>query len=114
MGNQLVLFEGISTRKGGSKFIEHHQKNPHIYEAFKKYALQVAQVRSHYSARTIIHVLRFHSTVSEEGTEFKVSNNWSPFYGRMFMNEFPQYKGFFKTMKGSNADKVDLNEVLAA
>ena len=41
--------------------------------------------REHYSARTIFEVLRWHSDL-DSGTEYKIQNNWIPFYAKKFNN----------------------------
>jgi hypothetical protein len=62
--------------------------------------------RKKFSARTVLHRMRWWSEIEQMElfkTEFKVNNNWSPFYARMFIEENPQYKGIFE-MRTSNAD----------
>jgi len=46
-----------------------------------------------YSARTIFEVLRWHSDL-DSGGQFKIQNNWIPFYAKKFNSINP---GFFST-----------------
>lgn len=74
------------------------EDNQHIWEAFEKQALLVSERGfKHYSARTIVHVLRHHSALTETSGEWKINNNVSPYLARKFMQKYPQFKGFFET-----------------
>jgi len=85
------------------KFKKYHAENPHIYEAFKKLALEAIRTKRHFSCRGIFHKLRWDSMISGEKwgekSGYKILNDTSPYYGRMFEKEFPQYKGFFHKKK---------------
>lgn len=78
------------------KFHEWLVDNHHVYYAFVKEAFKVKGAGfKHYSARTIIHVLRHHSAISETGGEWKINNNYSPYLARLVMREYPEFEGFF-------------------
>ncbi len=80
--------------------------NPHVYTLFVKYAHQAAARRPRFSARTILHRIRWHTAIETDDPEgFKVNNNWSPFYARRFEREYPRHAGFF-SMRGSVADEM--------
>ena len=95
--NQLNLFEGI--RNG--RFIPYHEKNPSVYETFKNFTLRaIAKGFKHCSADFIFHVIRWETGQSDERQEpFKVNNNYTSLYARMFINEHPQHKEFFRLRK---------------
>lgn len=78
--------------------------NFHIYEEFAKRAIQIATKRDHYSARTIIEVMRHDSIFSENGGEFKISNNRSPDLARLFALSCPSYKDLFSYHQRSKAE----------
>jgi len=83
-----------------------HANNPHVYAAFKQFALQAAERRSHYSARDIIHRVRWWSSIeSNDPDGWKINNNWSPFYARLFERDHPELTGFFERRR-SVADEV--------
>ena len=78
-------------------------KNIHVISAFGKYAryLKDNGNRSYYSAYAIRERLRWDSMVSEVGTDYKISNNITPFVARMIMQIDPTLKGMFKTKSSS-------------
>jgi hypothetical protein len=51
---------------------------------------------THYSARTILHVIRHHRELTEKSDSgWKVNNNHSPYLGRLFEFVYPQHAGIF-------------------
>jgi hypothetical protein len=89
--DQLKLFEGIED----SKFPQYHAENPHIYEAFKRYAFELIQNgREQGSSEAIINRMRWDSYI-RGNDQWKINNNYKPFYSRLFSNEFPQHSEFF-------------------
>lgn len=98
---QLNLFDGIDD----TKFPAYHLQNPHLYDLFKKYTMEaISSGRNNFSAEAIINRMRWDSLVSGNDS-FKINNTYKAFYARMFMNEFVQHKGFFRTRK-SKFDSV--------
>lgn len=85
------------------QFKIYHAKNPHIYEAFKKLALEATTRKEHFSCRGIFHKLRWDSMIAGEDwvkqDGYRILNAMSPYYGRMFEKEFPRHKGFFHKKK---------------
>ena len=90
------------------RFTVFHRENPQIWQLFKKFALQAAESRTHYSARTIIHRVRWHvdvDTVDTDGLGVKINNDFSPYYARMFELAYPQYAGLFERRKLKSAER---------
>ena len=79
------------------KFEIHHQKNPRIYDKFCEYAKIAAEKYDTYSAKAIFHVIRWNTEIGENDSFFKISDGWISHYSRKFMEEYPQYDGFFRT-----------------
>lgn len=80
------------------KWWMYHKDNPHIYELFKRFTFEViARGHEQYSSKAIFERIRWHTDVETRGEEFKMSNNYTPYYSRLFMWEHPQYQGFFRT-----------------
>ena len=77
------------------QFKKYHKENPHIYHMFIRYALEAAKHREHFSAKAIIELLRWETMVSGND-QFKINNNYAPYYARMFEHNFPQHEGFFR------------------
>lgn len=83
--------------------------NLHVWSAFQTEALKVVtRGYDHYSARTIIHVLRHHSAVQEKGGEgWKLNDHHSPYLARLFHLVYPQHGQLFelrRTWRGEEAE----------
>lgn len=78
-------------------FEKHHAENPHVYELFCRFAKEAAHRRKYYSAKIIFHRIRWETEITEQNSDFKISDGWISHYARKFMRDFPQHKGFFKT-----------------
>ena len=73
--------------------------NKSIYQSFEKKARMMAGLRKRYSARAIIHVIRWETDLREKDVTFKCNNNYTPWMARLFMERNPQYDGFFETRR---------------
>jgi hypothetical protein len=78
-------------------FAHWHRTNPHVWPLFVRYAFEAINAgRKRFSARAIIHRIRWHENVELRAVdEFKINNNWSPYYGRIFCEVYPQHSGLF-------------------
>ena len=82
------------------RFVEYHQENPHVYELVKKYTFEaIASGLTHFSMASIIERIRWFTEIETSGDKFKINQNYQTYYGRKFMQEFPQHEGFFRTRK---------------
>jgi hypothetical protein len=76
------------------------EKNGPLVYAFAKEALRIAAVRKHYSARTIVEVIRHESAIADtQGKGFKVNNNRAPHLARVFAKAYPNHAALF-SMRG--------------
>lgn len=85
------------------KFIEYHEKYPKVYQFYKEVIAQlVNRGFKRYSSDGVLHIVRFtkHDEIKRDG--FKVNNNYTPYYARLFEEENPQYKDFFSKRKVKN------------
>lgn len=88
------------------RFLEYHSANPEIYEFFKRYALRsIERGYKHLSAEFIFNVIRWETPITAAGDDFKINNDYKPWYSRLFMQEYPQYNGFFRK-RNSKADQA--------
>ena len=80
------------------EFLNWLPENAHIWIAFEQEAYEVIKAGfKHYSARTIIHVLRHHSALSERGLDgWKLNNNISPYLARLFAILNPTHADLFE------------------
>ena len=77
-------------------FKKYDQKNPQIWEAFKKYSFEAkAKNFKNYSANGIFEIIRWHTDITSRDN-YKVNNNYRPDYARKMMKEYPEFEGFFR------------------
>lgn len=85
--------------KAGSKYSEfrkYHTENPEIFRLFCHYAMNaIERERTYFGAMMIIQRIRWYSMVEAKGDDFKINNNYSPYYARLFEIKYPQFRGFF-------------------
>lgn len=102
MIEQIGLFDAVPEEE--SAFQIYHRENPQIYEEFKRFSLQIAnRNRKKFGAQAVIERMRWESFVVGND-DFKVNNNYSAYYSRLFMKDFPEFEGFFRT-RTAKADK---------
>lgn len=66
-------------------FLAYLPDNLHVYAAFEREANKVvARGFQHYSARTIIEVLRHHSALAEVGGAYKLNDHYTPYLARLY------------------------------
>lgn len=75
-----------------------------VVHLFEKYSLDLA-VRGYqqYSARAVLHRIRWHYTVDIGDRTFKCNNNWTPRLARWFMDQHPELGEFFATRASPSA-----------
>jgi len=73
------------------------EKSLAVVTRFFIMAHDVAQVRNHYSARTIIEVMRHNSMLEDGDKTFKINNMIGTPLARISMEMFPALNGFFET-----------------
>lgn len=80
------------------KWWQWHKENPHVYDLFKRFTMQAIN-RGHrnLSAWLIVNRIRWETSIETKGDDFKISNDFIAYYARLFMHDFPEYKGFFRT-----------------
>lgn len=79
------------------KFCAYHEANPHIYIEFADMTRRtINRGFKHYSAKGIFELMRWHTGVSADRDCFKINNNYTSFYARLFEENHPQHKGFFR------------------
>lgn len=102
-----IDFLPMPDERAAGAFNDYLNENWHVYQAFEREALKVFRTgRDYYSARTILHHLRFMSVIAEHGSEWKINNNHSPYFARLFELRNPECEGFFR-MRVSKADSIN-------
>lgn len=95
-----VLPEAIAQRYANqftAEFLAYLPANLHVFAAFEREALKVARLGfKHYSARTIVEVLRHHSALEQVGGQWKLNDHNTPYLARLFALVHPAYSGLFE------------------
>ena len=80
------------------RFQEFNQLNPDVYKLFKKFTFQMIEAgHTKIGSKMIIERIRWESKIKTEGDVYKVNNNFTAYYARLFIRDFPQYQGLFFT-----------------
>lgn len=81
-----------------------------VCDLFEKLALQVQEAGwRRYSARAILHQIRWHHHMERHEVAFKINNNVTPTLSRWAMKKNPALANFFETREqtGKAAEWVD-------
>ena len=90
------MFDKLENRQW---FLLWLKDNISIYNEFERYSIYLSEhgKRTRYSARAIIHRMRWDTLIKEkEPTEFKISNNCTPYLARITMLANPRLAGMFQ------------------
>lgn len=90
-----------------AEFLQYLPDNLHVFDAFERESLRVvARGWKHYSARTIIHVLRHHSALEEvDGKGWKINDHTSPYLARLFVLMHPEHRALFEFREAKAVDR---------
>ena len=78
------------------RFKIYNAENPEIYKLFSMYALQLIAIGTmNLSAYLIYERMRWESLVGGNDG-YKLNNNYRPYYARLFMQDNPEYEGYFE------------------
>ncbi len=72
------------------EFLQFHNENPHIYGQYKAETMKILSTGREVQSFSLI------TECHRSEKRFKISNNHTAYYARLFIEEFPQYKAFFK------------------
>lgn len=93
---RVLFMANMNAEQFRPDFIPYLRENLHVYFAFEREALRIAARRTHYSARTIVEVLRHNSALQEVGGDWKLSDWWTPHLARLFALLNPQHAQLFE------------------
>jgi hypothetical protein len=87
----------LSLALDNKKFCSYHAANPHIYKKFEDVTLQtIAKGFKNYSAKGIFEIIRWNTGLAAYRDCFKINNNYTAYYARLFEDNNPQHKDFFR------------------
>jgi|3_EtaG_2_1085321.scaffolds.fasta_scaffold190988_2 hypothetical protein len=92
-GQEFFSFVGPLERQ----FRIYHEKNPEVYLEILDTTRTLKRAgHNFYGMKSIIEVVRWHRNIKTRGgEEFKINNNYAPFYARMIMAREPELSDFF-------------------
>ena len=80
-------------------------KNPGIYALFVKFTmLTIKAGKKHFGAKAIMERVRWETMEQGKGM-FKINNNYTAYYARLFEEKNPEHKGYFLKRKATRYDK---------
>ncbi len=86
-----------------------HNEHPDVWALFVQFTLElIAAGREHFGASAVWERIRWETAVNpayRDRRDFKVNNNFQPFYARWFMAAYPQHDGFFRTRRMTTQDR---------
>jgi len=79
-------------------FKEFHNKNPKIYHHFKEYFFYLHNRKGwrKVGGKLIMERIRFEVLIMTKGSDFKIDNNFTAYYIRLFIQDYPQYEKCFE------------------
>ena len=91
-----------------------HRENPHVFKLFERFGSEAhANKRNRFSAYMIRERIRWYTMIATTGSEFKMSNNHTPFYARLLVLVHPEIRDLFLIKTMWTCDATD-EEILAA
>jgi hypothetical protein len=91
--------------KTSDKFFTFHQANPHVY---KTIVLKCRQYRNKHGSRAklaikmIFEVMRWDHLMSTDANDFKINNNYAPYYARLVMSANDDLADIFEIRESSS------------
>lgn len=85
-------------RSNYKKFLDFHIQHPQVYILFEKFALQLIDVgHKKLGSKMIMERIRWEiSTGSKDDDGFKINNNYTAHYSRLFAKNNPLYQDYFE------------------
>ncbi len=91
-------------------FWKFHQDNPHVYALFNKFSFEVVQAnRGRFGVAVIFERMRWFTAIETRGEMYKINNNYTAYYGRLWMRNHPEYDGLFST-RTLKAKKITIED----
>jgi hypothetical protein len=89
-------------------FQEYNEQNPTVYPRFLKIAIEThSKGFKRYSAKAILEVVRYFTSVAENGGKFKINNNVTPMFARQAVQDRPELNGFFELRRSKFDNRIN-------
>lgn len=84
-----------------ARFLAYHELHKWAWKIFESCALKLITAgKRHIGAKQIVEEIRYHQPEPRIGLTFKINNNYTALYARVFVIKYPQYR-----------DRIELREV---
>jgi hypothetical protein len=98
------MSEQLALQFNESAFRRHHAENPEIYEFFKRFAFEKIRAgATKLGGKAIWERIRWEAPVDRNGKAFKLDNNLTTWYVRLFQHDYPGLSHMFET-RAARAD----------
>jgi hypothetical protein len=78
-------------------FEQFDNNNPQVWDLFMRFTFDTIHAgHKRFSADSILHRIRWETSVVTTDAHFKINNDYSADYARKFMTSFPKYNNFFE------------------
>jgi len=89
------LFEPPPAELAGFRAFD--RDHPEVYAMFRRFAFEVHRAgHSRFSARAIVHRIRWETAMKPTDEQFKINNNWTPYLARKLAAENTMFADFFE------------------
>lgn len=81
------------------KFEEFHRLNPQVFVALESMTREmVNRGRGKIGIKMLFEVLRwnYYMNTSDPNSDFKINNNYAPYYARLILERHPEWDGIFE------------------
>jgi hypothetical protein len=81
-----------------AEFQEFNAAHPEVYAMFERFALEALRFRRVIGAKAVWERMRWETSVgSEQAEDFRLNNNFTAYYSRLFMERHPEHVEAFET-----------------
>lgn len=88
-----------------SKFLVFHTQYPVVYRLFEQFSLElIGRGHKKLGSKMIIERIRWEISLNgaKDGDGFKINNNYTCYYSRLFIRNNPQYRDYFEFREVKN------------
>jgi len=90
------------------RFVRFHRANPDFWHLFCQFADNMRRVKPQYSAKSIFERARWEldlTTTVTDDDSLKLNNDYTAYYGRMYLAVRPNAQGFFELRKRTSENR---------
>ena len=92
-------------------FLKFHKENPKVYNYFREYFFYLHKRKGWERVSGIIERLRWEILVKTNDPDFKINNNFTAHYVRLFLSENPEYEKCFELRNIKSDVQIDLSDL---